>query len=687
MEREDQSMTETETIEAEGWTAETLPGLLQADPLMRGDTFDPGTVEWVRSPRDLPALFNDLQIADYVVLDLETTGLDEWAPDAEIVMAAFTLGNRAPGKQGQQKTWVLPLSHPESPLAGLWRSAVKFTCQTIRDANALLVGHNLKFDLRWLYAHNGGLDLASHYMSDTQVTAHLLDETTSTALKNTAPRLFGIGAWNDFDLSQPGAAKKVPLVQLGEYGARDTYWTWRLHRAHRHLMAADLPPGEAHTLDPVDREGYQLGLLADQLVIPSVAAITMMEETGFEIDLAWIGDQIETHETIVADRTADLVDRYGVIDGREPSFSPTSLWFREWTERAVDAGDLRVGAMTPTGKPKWDRTVLRRQAAAGSQVAGSLLDLRGSVKLLEFLRSWRAKGAGTSRIHATYRVGGAVSGRLSSSDPNMQQVTRALKPAFVPRPGHLIAELDYSQIELRVAADLAGCLPMLEAFCEGQDLHAMLAGDITGQAVGDVSGEDRQRAKAANFGFLYGQEAAGFLGLAETAYGVYLSLQEAEQFRAAFFSRWEGLEDWHLRMVREAHREGQVVSPLGRVRRLPDLYSSNPIDQAEAERRAINSPVQGMASDLMQLAIAWISGTLPGRPGLDDVRCLATVHDSVVIEVPEDTWQVSTGRAMRRMIDVDQVVAELFGYTLHVPLAVEAKVGTRWGLGDVGIIT
>lgn len=680
-------MTETETIEAEGWTAETLPGLLQADPLMRGDTFDPGTVEWVRSPRDLPALFNDLQIADYVVLDLETTGLDEWAPDAEIVMAAFTLGNRAPGKQGQQKTWVLPLSHPESPLAGLWRSAVKFTCQTLRDANALLVGHNLKFDLRWLHAHNGGIDLSSHYSSDTQVTAHLLDETASTALKNAAPRLFRIDAWNDFDLSQPGAAKRVPLFQLGEYGARDTYWTWRLHRAHRHLMAADLTPEEIGALDPVDVEGYRLGRLADSLVMPSVAAITLMEQTGFEIDLSWIGDQIETNEAIVSERTADLVDRYGVIEGQKPSFAPTSLWFREWAERAVDAGDLQVAQMTPSGKPKWDRTVLRRQAASGSQVAGSLLDLRGSAKLLEFLRSWQGKAAATSRIHATYRVGGAVSGRLSSSDPNMQQVTRALKPAFVPRPGHLIAELDYSQIELRIAADLAGCLPMLEAFCEGQDLHAMLAGDITGQAPENVSGEDRQRAKAANFGFLYGQEAAGFLNLAETAYGVYLSLQEAEVFRSAFFTRWDGLEDWHSRMIREAHREGQVVSPLGRVRRLPDIYSSNPIDQAEAERRAINSPVQGMASDLMQLAIAWISGALPGRPPVPDVRCLATVHDSVVVEVPADNWQVATGRAMRRMIDVDQVVSELFGYTLHVPLAVEAKVGTRWGLADVGVIT
>lgn len=274
---------------------------------------------------------------------------------------------------------------------------------------------------------------------------------------------------------------------------------------------------------------------------------------------------------------------------------------------------------------------------------------------------------------------------VHNSDPNVQQVTKVLKPAFVPSHGHVIAELDFSQIELRVAAFISRCEPMLEAFRAGQDLHRLLGAKLTGKSPEDVTSQERQAAKSANFGLLYQMSPLGFQRYAETAYDVAMSADEAEDVHRAFYDMWDGIGAWHLRSIRRARETGQIVSPIGRVRRLPDIHSPNDQKVGWSERSAINSPVQGFASDLMQLAAAWIGGFLPDHAAVQGALIVATVHDSIVIEAPQESWETVVRECMDRMVRVGELLP-LLGCILDVPLAVEAHVGYRWGLTDVGVI-
>lgn len=649
------------------------------------DTFDPETIRWVIDDDHLPGLLDAVRASSCVVIDLETTGLDEHAVDpvpARVVLASLTLP-RSPDDE-DPPTYVIPLSHPDSPLHGWWRMALIKLCKAMMGKP--IVNHNLKFDLRWLYAMTG-LDLSRQYAWDTQLSSHLLDENSSTRLKERAPTTFGIDRWDeDFDLTQPGAAERVPLFDLGVYAARDTYWTWRLAQRHQRTMWLGDHAGD-EPIDPEDFENARLGKLSRWCVMPTGASLTAIEQRGIALDVEWVRDEIAAEQALRDDTYDRLVGLYGDPDPeREPSLAPTSLWFKAWTERAVEAGDLRVISYTDTGKPQWSKSVLTRLARAARDrgekvnVPQLLLDHRQSVKGLEFLMSWLAEVTPNGRIHTSYHAGRVVSGRLSSSSPNMQQVTGRLKPAFIPSPGHVLAELDYSQVEMRAAAHVAKCTSMIEAFQKGDDLHRLLAARVTGKAPEDVTPEERQGGKAGNFGFLFGMGAEGFRDYAENTYGVSFTHEEAEDVYRAFFDQWPEMAVWHARTIQRARIEGQVVSPIGRVRRVPEVWGG---DSGRAERQAINSPVQGFASDMMQMAAASIGGFLPILGPVTDARVVGTVHDSIVLEAPADSWEEVVGECIERMTNLSHILRNL-GCTLLVPLEVEAKIGTRWGLSDVG---
>lgn len=662
------------------------------------DTFNPEMIVWVTDGETLDQLLETIPRSAEVVIDLETTGLNEhqrptpdWPVPARISMASLTLPDQD-YPDSEPPTFVVPLSHPDSPWRGRWRTVMAGIAREIQLSGKPIVNQHLKFDLRWIYAHTG-VDLSRQFSWDPMYSSHLLDENSPTKLKVRAPDTFGIRRWDDHDLSKPGASERVPLFELGVYAARDTYWTWKLARHHRQLMNVG---DQATDGDPEDREEaelWRLGRLAAWSLMPTGATLTQMEIAGIRLDREWCHEKVEELTRIVQATTGDLVTRYDDVESdNEPSFAPTSLWFRAWTEAAVRHGDLQVTALTPSRNPKWDKSVIKRQANRGSEVARILLAYREAAKRLEFVVSWLQLVTPEGRIHANYNAGrtdratGTITGRLSSSNPNMQQVTKSLKPAFVPTPGYLIAEIDYSQIELRAAAFIARCEPMLEAYRRGDDLHRLFAAQLTGKDPADVTPEERQHAKAGNFGLLYGISPDGFMTYALDVYDVELSEEEAIKTHSAFFSTWTGMSEWHHRVQQQAHRTGQVVSPLGRVRRLPDILSQNKYLVSEAERQAINSPVQGFASDLMQTAAASIAGNLPTMRPVPGVRIIGTVHDSIVIEVPEDDWKRATARCMHRMINLHRVL-EHMGCRLDVPLAAEATVGTRWGLGDIGVIS
>jgi DNA polymerase I-like protein with 3'-5' exonuclease and polymerase domains len=662
------------------------------------DTFDPDNVSWVFTDRDLDHCLAAIEAAEEAVLDLETTGVFEHAQaggrlnggvPARVVLASLTLPAKGDRFDDEPVTFVIPLSHPDSMWQGQWRKVLFRIGERMLDCRVPLVNQNVKFDARWVKAHTG-LDLSELITWDNQMSNQLLDETRSAKLKDRVPREFGIEAWNDFPLDKPGAAELVPLMDLGLYAARDTYWTWKQARMHRERMFLTEGSRVCVPESPDEVEDTRLGRLATWSVMPSVAAVTRVEQTGMLLDLDWVHAKLAENQAPIDEDRAWLVDLYPRAAGDEHnvSFAPTSNWFRWWAEQAVKAGDLRVASMTRNGNAQWTKEVLLRQSRGGSEVAGRLLSMRRLMKENEFLNSWLGYVTPWGTVHATYNIGRAATGRTSSSDPNNQQVKAALRPAYIPRPGYFLADFDLSQIELRVAAFLSRSKPMMDAYENGLDLHAMLAAEVARVPLSQVTKEQRTQAKPGNFGLLFGMGAAGLMSYAESAYDVVLSFEEAQRLHAAFFTTWDGIGQWHQKVISQVHQTGQVVSPIGRVRRLPDIFSSDEYFVSAAERQAINSPVQGLASDILLTALSLVGGTVPGYPPAGNgARVVGTVHDSLVAEIPQDRWQESAYDVLGAMTRGVLPVLRKMGCDFDVPLAAECSVGTRWGLSDIGKLT
>ena len=653
-----------------------------------------GPVVWVNSTREVKALLEAINGAADVVYDLETTGLDEHAVHggrsnggvaARTSMAGFTLpqadiDGRWDG--ATPVTFVVPLSHPDSVWLGQWRKLLTMIFQQVIDSKKYVTGHHLKFDNRWVYAMTG-IDLSHRVGWDTQISSYLLDENSNAKLESRASKLFGIPEWGaELNLSYPGASEEVDLTTLGDYQAKDTWFTWALSVHHREQLRLS---GESLYSPPIlddEIQDAKLGKVATWVAMPTVATLTKVEQRGMGLDQEWCRKRLAT-ELEVADLAKDTLAEMWELPREDASLHATAKWFKELATRAVAAGDLQVAELTPTGQPRWSKEVLEKQARLGSETAKTILAGRNGAKRSEFLQSWLDKSSPRSTIHSTYNVGGTTTGRLSSSGPNMQQVNAHLKPAFIPQPGFVLAEIDYSQIELRVAAHISQCEPMLEAFNAGQDLHRLLGARIAGKKVEDVTAEERQKAKSANFGLLYGMGAKGFQSYASAAYGVDLTMEEAFEIHQLFFDQWEGMREWHMKMARIVGQRGEVTSPIGRVRRLPDALFGNEYEVSQAERQATNSPVQGFASDLMQMAASSISGTLPGYEPVDGAHVVGTVHDSIMVELDEKNWREPLRESLYRMTEGILEPLRTLGCELTVPLAADAIVGTRWGVDDI----
>lgn len=663
-----------------------------------------GPITWVWGKEDLKDLVKAIHASQKVVMDLETTGLDEYAEadgdtnggyPAHIVLASLTLPNAARAAAGaydwrtfdgeQPMTYLVPLSHPASPLLGAWRKVMAIIGREINRSGKPFVNANIKFDARWVFAQ-AGVDLSDRIEWDTTVSSQLVDTEARTRLKIRAARDFGIEEWDDFDLGTPGAAEQVDLIQLGEYAARDTYYTWKIEEEHRDQMFLT---GDEEPFDSDDIQMARLGKVATYVAMPTVKTLTKVEQRGFLLDVDWVRAKIEEMDALRLKACEDILGLYGTAPAPAPAkdgvtTAATSKWFQGFVAQAIEAGDLRVTARTDSGNAQWSKAVLIAQQRQGSPAADALLRHRDATKTLEFLRSWLELRDPNNVIHATYNVGFVRTGRLSCASPNLQQCASSLKPAFIPRPGHVLLDLDYSQVELRVAAFISRSQPMIEAFQRGDDLHRLLAAKIAGKAPEDVTSLERKRAKAGNFGLLYGMSPGGFQSYAATAYDVSLTLAEAQAVHSAFFEMWDGMRQWHERAKRRAYERGYVTSPIGRTQWLSDLYSKSSFKSSHAERNALNSPVQGFGSDLMQMAAASIMGTLPGYPlpRVEGAHVVATVHDEICIEVPEDRWQEILVECKRRMEDVNTFLRPL-DCQMDVPIVAGPSAGTRWGVHDL----
>jgi DNA polymerase I-like protein with 3'-5' exonuclease and polymerase domains len=305
--------------------------------------------------------------------------------------------------------------------------------------------------------------------------------------------------------------------------------------------------------------------------------------------------------------------------------------------------------------------------------------------LRTYLTKWEEWRDSRSRIHTNYKLYGTVTNRLSSEKPNLQQVPResTLRTCFGAPVGWHFLEADYAQIELRIAAMLSGDPTLLRIFHTGGDPHLATAAEIAGLTPDEVKASDatgktehRKRAKPVNFGFLYGMGEGKFIDYAFDNYGVTVTEQEAHDYRERYFRLYSRLLAWHDRQRRLANRYGRVVSPLGRVRHLPDVFSSDPKVRAEAERQAINSPVQVTASDLMLLSLVRLVNEF--RPSV--ARVVGTVHDSLLFEI-KDGYVDEHAARIREVMERETIreVRKKFGADITVPIEVDFKIGQYWG--------
>jgi len=301
------------------------------------------------------------------------------------------------------------------------------------------------------------------------------------------------------------------------------------------------------------------------------------------------------------------------------------------------------------------------------------------VKLYQFIESWKEKiNPETRRMYPSFKLHGTVTGRLSCEKPNLQQVPRdpEVRTLITAPPGWVLVEADYSQVELRVAACLSKDRAMRRAFQTGEDIHIKTAMAVTGLPAEKIDKEMRKKAKAVNFGFVYGMGATKFRNYAKVKYGVDLTEEEAHEFRERFFELYPRLPGWHERQRGFVTTHGYVRTPIGRKRRLPEIISNDRALRSGAERQAINSPVQGAASDMNLFAAIQIAKAFP-----DDVRIIATVHDAVLMEVRKSKVEEILPQ-IKLLMEDREAIFEAFGWDIPVPLEVEIKVGP-WGAGKV----
>jgi DNA polymerase-1 len=611
----------------------------------------------VRSAKSLRIFLKKLEgVTTPIAFDVETWapsekgGLDSWHPKGIILTCSFTW------EEGT--SYVVLLEHPEQQ----WDIPITTVYQSLNVAleGKRMVGHNVKFDMKWM--RRKGVFLKASF--DTMLAAHLLDENRPLGLKPLSRMFLGADEYEgqiEFDTPHQ-------LGDLAIYNGKDTDYTFRLYHNFREEL----------------KKRPRLLRLFKLLVMPACNAFTEIESYGFPVD---VGRLKKRNDNIIKKiaiterkllRFIDKKDRPPVYNFRASSF--LTWYFFEYLE-------LPILEYTPkANKPSTKEAVLLKLRDKHPSV-GLLMELRKWMKYEStYTRNWlaRIRSAGRARIYTSYNISGTVTGRLSS---DMQQVPRNILIRSIigistnsnkrrkgeSRQERRFVEADFSQIELRIAAMFSRDPSLIKAFRSGGDPHLETAATVTGKAPERITKEERKMAKAVNFGFLYGMGSRKFRVYADEKYGVKVTESEAADYRKAFFSQYRGLLPWHDRQRRIVRNLGHVVSPIGRVRHLPSIESSDEGLQAAAEREAINSPVQGLASDLTVLSMVLLHERLDGNRG----RVIGNVHDSILFEI-DDNYTAEATKIIKETME-NLPLKRYFGWQPTVPIQVEVSVSDHWG--------
>lgn len=632
----------------------------------------PSRRTYVGTKAALRATLTALEHADAVSYDVETTRAAEHEPGAAIVSLSLTIA----GPSGMESAHVyeIPLFHPQSPWRRAWRRVLEILYTAFRKVKRR-IAHNAKFDTRWLRAF-GMPELTPTF--DTIIATALLDENRVKGLKPLAQQLLGADPWG-IDTKD---LLNTPLETVLEYNGLDTWHTLRLYYVFRDELLAN----------------KRLGKLFVHLMMPLVQELVPIEQIGVYVDQEVLATNTNIAQSTLDDIETELMEYVPEWDEIPPehtevNFGPSNFarWFLfEHMGFPVLARGKRKDNGDP-GMPSMAEAImleLAEQHPVGQLMVDRALWYK---RVTGFFNPWAELIDANSRLHTSFKPWGTVTGRLSSGKEdvekitqrgksrgvNLQQVPRdvLLRGVFGAPPGSSFVEADYSQIELRIAAYLAHEDTMLHLYATGQDIHMAMAMRMTGKPASAITKEERKRAKAVNFGFLYGMGWAKFILTAWSNYQVRVTEDEARAFRQTFFNQFNRLPAWHAKQRRLAHKYGRVQTPMGRVRHLPDIYSPDQGVMAEAERQAINSPVQAMASDMAALSMVHINREFRKR-GLR-AHPVGLVHDAVNFEIPNDELRETLPLIKDTMENLP--LERLFGVNLEVPIVADLKVGTHWG--------
>lgn len=594
----------------------------------------------VTTEEALQEWLDKLDNAEYYAVDTETTSLNYM--EAEIVGLSFAV---APGE-----ACYIPVAHQDldGPQQLPRNRVLELLKPVLEDTKAKKVGQNLKYDLHVL--RNYDIRLRG-ILNDTMLASYVLNSVSSRHDMDTLSlQYLGHKTISYEQVAGKGAKQKrfdqVPIADAAPYAAEDADVTLRLH----------------DVLWPKVREHEGLQRVLSELELPLLPVLAMMERRGVLVNADQLGKQSKEIEQELKQIERDAF----AIAGAPFNLNST----KQLQTILFDQLGLPVKKKTPKGAPSTAEDVLQ-ELALDYPLPDLILRHRGMAKLKSTYTDKlpRMINPQTGRIHTSYHQAVTATGRLSSTEPNLQNIPirneagRRVRKAFVAPEGYKIVAIDYSQIELRIMAHLSQSKGLLEAFARGRDIHKSTAAEVFGVPLDEVSSEQRRRAKAVNFGLIYGMSAFGLsnqLGITQA---------EAKSYMDIYFERFPGVQDYMERTREQAKAHGYVETLFGRRLYLPEINAQNGMRRKAAERAAINAPMQGSAADIMKKAMLDVNEWLLDGPAAGEIYLTMQVHDELVFEIREDCIDTHVATLCKLMEDAVKI---------DVPLIAEAGVGENW---------
>lgn len=602
-------------------------------------TLDRSAYQTILQMSELDAWLDKLRAAPYWVLDTETDGLDYMTANLIGLSFATAAGEAA----------YLPVAHdyldaPEQ----LDRDTVLARLKPLlEDTDSRKVGQNLKFDQSILARY--GIELRGIW-SDTMLESYVLNSVAGRHdMDSLSERHLGHQTITFEEVAGKGKNQltfnQIPLEQAATYAAEDADVTLRLHEV----------------LWPQLEQEAGLASVLQEMEVPLLSVLSRMERNGVLIDPALLG----RHSMELTTRLAELESKAHELAGEPFNLAST----KQLQGILFEKLGLPVLKKTPGGAPSTNEEVLA-ELALDYPLPAVLLEYRGLAKLKSTYTDKLPQmiNPATGRVHTSYHQAVTATGRLSSTDPNLQNIPvrneegRRIRQAFIAGAGNQIIAADYSQIELRIMAHLSGDAGLLRAFSEGKDIHRATAAEVFGLPLEQVSAEQRRSAKAINFGLIYGMSAFGL------ARQLGIGRNDAQRYMDLYFERYPGVLTYMERTREQAHAQGYVETLFGRRLQLPDIRSRNAMRRKGAERAAINAPMQGTAADIIKRAMLAVDAWL-ATPEADGIRMIMQVHDELVFEVPQEKVALCSAKVRELMQQ---------SATLDVPLLVEVGVGDNW---------